>query len=112
MLDKIRLATPEEVKEVEDFANLTPMCRVLKMGEMTAVWRVAQEIDPMIMNGAPLGKQCKFLWGLENLLRGAGVSEYYFNIPADDPTYQKAMEEHFGAQRLSKQPDYRYRVNL
>ncbi len=112
MLDKIRLATPEEIETIRPYSNLTPMCRVLKMGEMTAVWRVANELDPVIFGDAPLPKKCKFLWGIENIMRGAGVTEYYYEVPADDTSYHKAIEEHFGAERLSKQPDYRYRVNL
>jgi hypothetical protein len=112
LLDKIRLATPEEVKEIEYNSNLTPTCRVLKMGEMTAVWRVANEIDPLHPNGASTQKMYRFLWGMENILRGAGATEYYYNIDAADTTYHKAIEEHFGAERLSKQPDYRFRVNL
>ena len=112
MQEKIRLATPEEVKEIEDSSNLTPMCRVLKLGEMTAVWRVSHELDPFHPNGASLQRQFKFIWGIENILKGAGVTEYFYNIDAGDTVYQKAIEEHFGAERLSKQPDYRYRVNL
>ena len=112
MLEKIRLATPEEIKEIEHNSNLTPTCRVLRLGEMTAVWRVANEIDPLHLNGASTQKGFRFIWGIENILKGAGATEYFFNVPADDPTYHRAIEEHFGAERLSKQPDYRYRVNL
>lgn len=112
MLEKIQLATPEEIKAIEHNSNLTPTCRVLKMGKMLAVWRIANEIDPLHINGEPIQKAYRFLWGMENILRGAGATEYFYNISADDTTYQKAIEEHFGAERLSKQPDYRYRVNL
>lgn len=112
MLDKIRLATLEETQAIEKEANLTPMCRVLKLGEQTAVWRVAHELDPFIPGQASLKEQFRFLWGVECILKGAGVTEYFYNVPADDTTYHEAIEKHFGAQRLSKQPDYRYRVNL
>ena len=112
MLERIRLATPEEVKEIESHSNLTPMCRVLKMDGMTAVWRVAHELDPVIFGDVPTAKKFRFLWGIENILAGSGVTEYFYDIPADDLTYQRAIEDHLGAQRLSKQPDYRYRVNL
>jgi hypothetical protein len=111
LLDKIRLATTEEIQSIEADSNLTPMSRVLKMGEMTAVWRVANEIDPVHVNGAPIQKLYKFLWGMENILRGSGATEYYFNVPADDTQYHKVLEQ-LGAERLSKQPDYRFRVNL
>ena len=111
MLEKIRLATPEEVKEIEPNSNLTPMCRVLAMGDMRAVWRVAHELDPVYFAGAPVQKMYKFLWGIENIMRGSGATEYYYNTPADDSKYHKIIEE-LGAERTSKQPDYRWRVNL
>jgi hypothetical protein len=112
MQEKIRLATPEEIKEIEAESNITPMCRVLKLGEMTAVWRMAHELDPLIPGHASLQRQFKFIWGIENILKGAGVTEYFFQVPAADTHYHQAIEEHFGAERLSKQPDYRYRINL
>jgi len=111
MLDRIRLATAEEIEEIKDSSNLTPMCRVLAMGEMRAVWRMANEVDPLHANGAPVSKMYKFLWGIENILKGSGVTEYYFNTPADDTKYHRVLEE-LGAERLSKQPDYRWRVNI
>jgi hypothetical protein len=111
MLDRIRLATEEEVEKIKDESNLTPMSRVLAMGDMLAVWRVANEIDPVHFNEAPAPKMYKFLWGMENILKGAGVSEYFFNTPADDEKYNHFLKE-MGAERLSKQPDYRWRVNL
>jgi hypothetical protein len=111
MLERIRLATPEEVKEIEPNSNLTPMSKVLVMGDMKAVWRVAHELDPVHFNGAPVQKMYKFLWGIENIMAGSGVTEYFFQTPADDPQYHRILEE-LGAQKLSKQPDYRWRINL
>jgi hypothetical protein len=111
MLEKIRLATPEEVAEIEHNSNLTAMSKVLVMGDMRAVWRVAHELDPVHFNGAPTTKMYKFLWGIENIMRGAGCTEYFYNTPADDPAYHRILEE-LGAQRTSKQPDYRWKVNL
>jgi hypothetical protein len=87
------------------------MCRVLAMGDMRAVWRVANELDPVMFNGAPVQRRYKFLWGIENILRGSGCTEYFYNTPADDLQYHKIVEE-LGAERLSKQPDYRWRINL
>jgi hypothetical protein len=111
MLERIRLATPEEIKEIEPNSNLTPMSKVLVMGDMKAVWRVAHELDPVHFNGAPVQKMYKFLWGIENIMAGSGVTEYFFQTPADDPQYHRILEE-LGAQKLSKQPDYRWRINL
>lgn len=110
-LERIRLATKEEVEAIEKEANLTPMCRILKMGEITGVWRVANELDPVLPNGAPPSRLYKFLWGVENLMKGSGVTEYFYNVPADDTHYHKVLED-LGAERLSKQPEYRFRVNL
>ena len=111
MLEKIRLATPEEVAEIEANSNLTAMSKVLVMGDMKAVWRVAHELDPVHFNGAPGQRMYKFIWGVENIMRGAGATEYFFQTPADDVAYHKILEE-FGAQKLSKQPEYRWRINL
>lgn len=111
MLDKIRLATPDEIKSIESNSNLTPACSVWKMGEITGVYRMTHELDPVHFNGAPLQKVYKFLWGMENMARGAGVTEIFFNTAADDPHYHRILQE-LGAERTSKQPDYRWRLNL
>jgi len=110
-LDKIRLATEEEVAAIAVESDLTPSSRVLAMGDMRAVWRVTNEIDPMFFNGAADSKKYLFVWGIENILRGTGASEFYFNVPATDDGYQKIVE-HFGATRTSKEPEYRYKIAL
>lgn len=112
MLDKIRLATAEEAKEIEHCSNLTPRCSVWKMGEITGVWRLCNELDPVMRNGASDRKLLMFLWGMENLMRGAGATEYFYNVDAQDTPYHNIIEQQLGGQRLSKQPDFRYRVNL
>lgn len=111
MLEKIRLATPEEIKEIEANSNLTPMSRVVAMGEIRGVWRMANELDPVYFNGASAGRMYKFMWGMENVMRGSGVTEYFFNTPASDTKYHKILDE-LGAQRLSKEPEYRWQINL
>lgn len=81
------------------------------MGEIRGVWKLTNELDPVVLNGAPTSKFYKFVWGMENILRGAGVTEYYFNVPADNDEYNKIVQE-FGGERQSKQPDFRYKINL
>lgn len=81
------------------------------MGDMRAVWRTSQELDPVYFNGASKARMYYFIWGMENLLRGAGATEYYFNVPASDTEYQ-GIVEHFGATRTSREPEYRYKVEL
>lgn len=81
------------------------------MGEVRGVWKLVNELDPVVLNGAPTSKFYKFVWGMENMMRGAGVQEYYFNVPADATEYHKIIEE-FNGVRQSKQPDFRYKVVL
>lgn len=111
MLEKIRLATPEEVEAIAKEADLTPMSKVLAMGDMRAVWRVAHELDPVFYGDAPDARKYKFIWGIENIMKGSGCTEFYFNVPVSDEKYNKIVE-HFGAQRTSKEPEYRYKVVL
>lgn len=110
-LDKIRLATEQEVAEIAKGSDLTPMSKVLAMGDMRAVWRITNEIDPMFFGNAADSKKYLFVWGLENVLRGTGATEFYFNVPVADNQYQKIVE-HFGAIQTSKEPEYRYKVTL
>lgn len=110
-LEKIRLATEEEVKSIADQANLTPMSRVLAMGDMKAVWKVCNELDPVFFAESSPTKMYKFIWGIENIFMGAGLTEYYFQVPVKSEEYIKIVE-HFGGQRQSKEPEYRYKVNL
>jgi hypothetical protein len=110
-VDKIRVATEEEIKEIAAESNLTPMSKVLAMGKMRAVWKVCHELDPVFFYDAPNTLKYKFLWGLDNILRGAGLTEWFCNVRADDTEYHKVLE-HLGGERQSKQPDYRYKFNL
>src|ERR1700752_1369787 len=97
-LEKIRLATEDEVKEIAAESNLNSMSRVLAMGEMRGVWKVVNELDPVFLNGANPARFYKFIWGIENIMRGAGVDAYHFNVAADDENYHKIIEE-FGGER-------------
>lgn len=110
-MDKIRLATEEEVQEIAAESNLTPFSRVLVLGKMKAVWKVCNELDPVFFGDAPKPLMYKFLWGLENIMKGSGVTEYFYNVPADDTNYHAVLEK-LGAERQSKQPDFRYKINL
>jgi len=81
------------------------------MGEQTAVWRICNEIDPVYFNGVSTTKKYWFIWGLENILRGNGATEYYFNVPASDKDYRQIVE-HFGAVPTSEEPEIRYKKVL
>lgn len=110
-LDKIRLATEEEVLKIAETSDLTPTSRVLAMGDMRAVWRITNELDPLYFGESSDSKKYMFVWGLENLLRGSGANEFYFNIGTENTEFQK-IAEHFGATKTSPTPEFRYRINL
>jgi len=111
MLEKIRLATPEEIEGIAKDSDLTPMSRVVVSGDIKAVWRVTNELDPVFFGESSNQKRVLFFYGMENMLKGAGATEFYFNVPVTDEPYQKVLE-HLGAQRTSKEPEYRYKVVL
>ena len=83
----------------------------MAMGDMKAVWKVCNELDPVFLNGASTALFYKFVWGIENIFKGAGLTEYYFQAPVANEEYIKVIE-HFGGERQSKEPEYRYKVNL
>lgn len=111
-LDKIRLATEEEVTKIADSSDLTQSSRVLAMGKNLAVWRIANELDPFHFD-SDSGNTNKyvFLWGLENLLRGSGVNEIYFNVHVADTQFRSVVE-HLGAVSTSTEPELRYKITL
>lgn len=79
------------------------------MGKITAVWRATNEIDPVFFNGASNQQKLQFFFGIDSMLKGAGATEFYFNVPVADEAYQKVLD-HLGAERTSKEPEYRYKV--
>ena len=110
-LEKIRMATPAEVESISAKSNLNPMSRVLAMGDSLAVWKIVHELDPVVLNGGNTAKFYKFVWGIENIMRGSGVDAYHFQCPVGNKEYQKIIEE-FGGERISTEPQFRYKVNL
>lgn len=112
--DKIRLATEEEVHEIEKKSHLTQLSSVYKFRGSTAVVRMATEIDPVFFaENASVKERMMFIWGLEHMLRGSGanIQEYFFNVGATDDSWQKLVE-HWGAEKTSLEPEYRYRKAL
>lgn len=111
-LEKIRTATPEEVLAIKETSDLTPMSQVLAMGDSKAVWRIANELDPFHFGPATSNAQkYLFLWGLQNLLRGSGATEVYFNVAVANEQFRQVVE-HLGAEPTSKEPELRYKITL
>lgn len=111
-MDKIRLASPEEMATIEKISDLTPRSTVWAFGKSLAVIRLTTEIDPVVWgDGTPDIRKAWFIWGLENMLRGNGMSEYYFNVHTKDEKFQK-IAEGFGATKTSTEPEFRYKKIL
>lgn len=112
-LERLRLATQEEIDSIVKEADLTASSRVLVQGSSKAVWRICNEIDPMFYEeGTSNQQKGLFINNLQNFLIGAGASEFYFNIPVADEVTPQLLTSHFGAQRTSKEPEYRYKITL
>jgi len=111
-LEKIRTATPEEIAAISKESDLTPMSQVLAMGDSTAVWRIANELDPFHFGPNTSNSQkYLFLWGLQNILRGSGASELYFNVAVANEQFRNIVE-HLGAEPTSREPEIRYKITL
>jgi hypothetical protein len=112
MLEAIRLATPEEVEAIKHKADLTPGSRVVAFEKNIAVLRNTVEIDPIFFDPqAPPHKRALMLWGLEQMLRFGGASEYYFNVSVDDKEFIDTLTR-LGAETTSPGPEFRYKKVL
>ena len=110
-LEKLRAANAEEIEKIKSESDLTPTSKVLQYGNITAVWRVTNELDPVFYNETPTPQRYLFLQAVLHFLMGTGSNEFYFNVPASDATYQNILEK-LGAERTSKEPEFRYKITL
>ena len=111
-LDKIQLATPEDIESIAKHSDLTPTSQVLKMGDNQVVWRICNELDPFHFGpNSSNSQKYLFLWGLQNILRGAGATEVYFNIAVANEQFRNIVE-HLGAKPTSREPELRYKITL
>lgn len=112
-MDIIRLATPEEVEKIAEGSDITPTSAVLTFGGKDyAVLRDCHELDP-VMFAPESGNQRKmlFLMNLETAMRLRGMTEYYFNVRADDDSWRHVVETS-GAKPISLTPEIRYKKVL
>lgn len=114
MYPHIRLATEKEIEAIRDRADLMPNATTVlaldndKGGADMAVVRRPVELNPVIYaEGTTDMRRARFLYALEERFLGAGIDRYYFEIAADNEDYQKVVE-HWGAERVSPVPEYRY----
>jgi hypothetical protein len=115
-MNRIRLATQEEADSIKDFSDLDTGCTVFALntqnGVGLAVRRLCQEVDPLV---APEGWNTRdrtiFVRDLETVIAAQGGTHYYFNVDADDQTWQDVVK-HWGAEQVSKSPVLRFKKIL
>lgn len=111
-MDAIKLATPEQIEAIKDKSDLTPRSRVLAMGDDVAVVKDTTELDPVFYGPESSHKRkLLFIWGIENMLRTMGYSEYYFNVPTRDESYIHVVKS-LGAETVSAEPEFRFKKAL
>lgn len=113
MIDPIRLATEEEIKKIATNSDLVPGCSVWAMGQILGVVRPCIELDPVWYHDAPDREKMLFVWGMENMLRAMGTTQYYFNVPnTDEYAKYRSIVERMGASTTSQVPELRYKKVL
>lgn len=113
-MEGIRLATQEEIAAIQPESDLSPATTVLRWPlekPMTAVLRNCMELDPVYYGDNPTNRKAMFVWAIENMMRAMGISSYYFNVPAADTEYQTVLAS-WGAQQISKEPEFRFKKVL
>lgn len=111
-MDDIQLATPEQIKSIEGTSDLGPTSTVYAMGEDLAVVKQVMELDPVYFKPESTpARRLLFIWGLENMMRGVGISAYYFNCPTDATEWKHVIETH-GAEQINHAAEYRYKKLL
>jgi hypothetical protein len=112
-MDQIRYATPEEIKTIEPYSDISSSAAVVTFGGKDfAVIRNCNELDPVIFGEETTDKRkLLFLMNLETSLRLQGVREIYFNIRADDETWMN-VAKNWGAEATSPQPEIRFKKAL
>ena len=115
-MNRIRLASVEEVESIKDKSDLDTGDVVFALdtqkGVGLAVRRLCTEIDPMFP-GAEWDTRLRamFTRDLETVLFSQGGTHYYFNVSADDKDWQHVVET-WGAEKVSDRPVIRYKRTL
>lgn len=112
-MDIIRVATEEEAQSIAHKADLTSATSVITYGGKDfAVLRNCFELDPVIFGEETADKRkALFLMNLETAMRLQGIKEIYFNVKADDETWQ-TIAKHWGAIEVSPTPEIRFKKVL
>jgi hypothetical protein len=114
MINRIRVATLEEVKSIESVSDCQVGCTVLALdtpsGVMKAVIRNAVEIDPVIYpepDNLSMRMRAMFWRDLETVLAAQGASKYYFNVHVTNKAMCDTVKT-WGAVQQSTEPEFRF----
>jgi len=115
-MNRIRLATPEEVESIKDKCDLDATCVVLALdtqrGTAFGVQRVATEIDPIIVPDNWDNRARVIFWrDLETVVWSQGAKSYYFNVHEADKSWIEVMKN-WGAEQVSTAPEFRFKKVL
>jgi hypothetical protein len=110
-MDSIKIATLEQIEACKVTLDVTPRSQVWAMGNDLAVVRLASEIDPMVMEKESGQRRLLFSWGLENMLRATGNTEYYCNVPIHMTDYHEVLKK-LGHEQISSEPEFRFKKVL
>lgn len=115
-MDKVRMATQEEIKGLADFSNLTPGSVVFAYEKQNgepdfAIVRPVLELDLAFCKTNPR-RRLWFLANIETALRATGHTEYQFEVDPADTEYQNIIHQHTGAERTSDPQEIRYKKVL
>jgi len=116
-MQRIRLATPEEVVQIQDKCDLDDTCIVYALdsnhkGVAFGVRRLAAEIDPIIVPEAWDNRLRQIFWrDLETATWAQGVKHYYFNVHTADQQWIDVMKN-WGAEQVSTAPEFRFKKVL
>jgi len=116
-LNKIRLATKEEIERIRPTADLDYAQQVYALDNRDgtadlAVYRLAPEIDPAYFSpSSDTRRRATFVRDLETVLWAQGVPAYYFSTLQSDVEWNTVVA-HWGAEPLWAVPHQRYKKIL
>lgn len=116
MLDKLRPATPEEVKGLlAENADLPQGSSVYAFERPDGpadlvIIRPVLEVD-LAYAQVPLRRRTILMWQLENVMRALGVQEYRFNVDPADTAFHATIKQ-WGGQVEFDPPELRFKKAL
>src|SRR5258708_32742164 len=115
-MNRIRLATQEEIETIKDVADLDVGCNVFALNPNAdgsgkpglAVRRICTEIDPLVTDGLSTRFKAIFIRDLETVMTAQATAHYYFNVDPDDIHWIEFIQK-CGAGQVSPKPLLRFK---